>query len=168
MAQLSKDVYRGFKFSVEIDGFKRAAFQKVSGLKTAIEVVEYREGNMPDRMEKLPGMKTFDAVTFERGLSDDTDFLDWINEVSITPQAGGAGVPASSVASDLPDSISSRRNVVINLHDRTGGVVKAYTLIGAWCSEYSMGDFDATSQDVVLSTLVVQHHGIVETSFVQP
>ena len=38
-----------------------------------------------------------------------------------------------------------------------------YTLQKAFPSEYSIGDFDASSNDVVISTLVLQHHGIIET-----
>ena len=61
MANLIKDVYRGYKFSVTYEGFTRVSFQKVTGLKSSVEVVEYREGNMPDRMEKLAGMMTYDS-----------------------------------------------------------------------------------------------------------
>ena len=81
MANLTKDVYRGYKFAVQIAGFQRAAFQKVTGMKSSVEVVEYREGNMPDRMEKFAGMMTYDSVTLERGISNDDDFNTWMKSV---------------------------------------------------------------------------------------
>lgn len=164
MANLTRDIYRGFKFTVEMNGtgtkyFNRAAFQKVSGLKTTVEVVEYREGNNPDRAEKLIGMMSFDAVTFERGLSNDDDFNSWMKAVSADTLSGGEeGVPGSGLDADV------RRDLTVTLYNKAGAKVKQYILKGAWPSEYSIGDFDASSNDVVISTLTVQHHGIIETA----
>lgn len=166
MATLSRDVYRGYKFTVEIAGFQRAAFQKVTGLKSAVEVVDYREGNMPDRMEKLAGMTTYDTVTLERGISDDDDFNTWIKSVgnaSIEAAQDGAGVPQQSGVGVDVGAGSYRKDVVIKLYNKQGTAVKQYKLIGAFPSEYTVGDFDATSNDVVISSLVLQHHGFIES-----
>ena len=117
---LTKEVYRGYKFSVSINAgqgiLTRTAFQKVTGLKSSVEVIEYREGNMPDRMEKFAGMMPYDSVTLERGISNDDDFNTWIQ----------------------------------------------YELINAFTSEDTVRDFDATSNDIVISSLVLQHHGTFE------
>lgn len=169
MAVLSNDVYRGFKFSVTLSSpgnqfnLTRAAFQKVTGLKTSVEVVDYREGNMPDRSEKLPGMMSYDAVTLERGISVDDDFNKWMGLVcDATTNVAGAE-PPNNGSPDIGAS-SYRCDVTIKLHNKQGDVVKTYKLLGAWPSEYVIGDFDATSNDVVISTLTLQHHGLVETS----
>lgn len=169
MANLTKDVYRGYKFSVSVNGFDRMAFQKVTGLKTSVEVVEYREGNMPERMEKLAGMMTYDAVTLERGISYDSDFNNWMKTVcNVIDGANAEPVAASPTSLGDFGASSYRKNVVIKLHDKKGDVVKQYTLMNAWPSEYTVGDFDATSNDVVISSLVLQHHGIKEESFGNP
>ena len=163
MATLEKDIYRGFKFSVQINGFDRAAFQKVSGLKTSIEVVEYREGNMLDRMEKFSGMMTYDTITLERGVSFDDDFRKWMASVcDATTGAGTTGVPNGG-GPDFGEG-NYRKDVVINLHNKQGAIVKEYKIIGAFPSEYEIGDLDATSNDVLINTLVLQHHGITERS----
>lgn len=167
MATLSRDVYRGYKFTVEIAGFQRAAFQKVTGLKSAVEVVDYREGNMPDRMEKLAGMTTYDTVTLERGISNDDDFNAWIKTVgnaSIEASQSGDGVSQQPTVGVDVGAQSYRKNVVIKLYNKQGTVVKEYKLIDAFPSEYTVGDFDATSNDVVISSLVLQHHGFIETN----
>lgn len=167
MAKLTKDVYRGFKFSVtlsspgEVFNLSRGAFQKVSGLKSSVEVVEYREGNMADRMEKLAGMMSYDAVTLERGISYDDDFNKWMKLVCDTTTGGGATPPSSGSADIGTDSF--RCDVTIELYNKQGVAVKQYKLKDAWPSEYTIGDFDATSNDVVISSLVLQHHGIEET-----
>jgi phage tail-like protein len=163
MPLLTKDVYRGFKFEVTVGSrgfFARSAFQKVSGLKTSIEVVDYREGNMPDRMEKLAGMITYDTVTLERGISFDDDFVKWIKSVTdVVTQGESLG---SGTATDVGDA-SYRKDVTIKLYNKQGAMVKQWKLMGAWPSEYSIGDLDATSNDVLITTLVLQHHGIKET-----
>ena len=164
MASLNRDIYRGYKFTVSINtiqGQERSAFQKVTGMKASVEVVEYREGNMLDRMEKFAGMMSYDAVTLERGLSDDLDFQKWMKEVCDISSTVNVVPPGGS-----PDrgngSASYRKDVVITLHDKSGNAVKEYTLLKAFPSEYTMGDFDATSNDVVITSLVLQHHGIIE------
>lgn len=160
MANLVKDVYRGYKFSVQIGGFERAAFQKVTGMKSSVEVVEYREGNMPDRMEKFAGMMSYDAVTLERGISYDDDFNKWMKTVCDVLSAGDVNVTPGGAPDNGADSY--RKNVIITLYNKQGQSVKEYTLLKAFPSEYTVGDFDATSNDVVISSLVLQHHGIIE------
>ena len=161
---LNKDVYRGFKFNVTITSGNtnffqgRASFQKVSGIQSSVEVVEYREGNMADRMEKMAGMMSYASVTLERGLSDDDAFNTWMKTVCDVTNG-----PASSSGSDK----SYRCDVKIELLNKQGLAVKTYTLKDAWPSEYTVGDFDATSNDVVISTLVLQHHGIKEENITQ-
>lgn len=169
MARLTKDVYRGFKFAVQLIStndsikFSRAAFQKVTGMKSSVEVVEYREGNMPDRMEKLAGMMSYDSVTLERGISYDDDFNRWMKSVcDVSTSGGDALTPSASGGPDIGTG-SFRCDVKIDLYNKQGKVVKSYKLLDAWPSEYTIGDFDATSNDVVISSLVLQHHGIVET-----
>jgi phage tail-like protein len=160
---LNKDVYRGFKFNVTITSntnfFQgRASFQKVSGIQSSVEVVEYREGNMADRMEKMAGMMSYDSVTLERGLSDDDAFNTWMKTVCDVTN----GTPSSKGGDK-----SYRCDVKIELLNKQGLPVKTYTLKDAWPSEYTVGDFDATSNDVVISTLVLQHHGIKEENIGQ-
>ena len=166
MPLIEREIYRGFKFTVKMVGegasfFTQAGFQKVSGLKTSVEVVEYREGNNPDRMEKLIGMMSFDTVTLERGISKDDDFNTWMKAVASSALEGG---DANGVGGGTALDLEVRRDILISLHDKKGKVVKTYKLLQAFPSEYTVGDFDATSNDVVISSLVLQHHGIVETN----
>ena len=162
---LIKEVYRGYKFSVSINEgagvLDRTAFQKVTGLKSSVEVIEYREGNMPDRMEKFAGMMTYDSVTLERGISNDNDFNTWMKLVCDVTGATAAGGVAPGGAPDFGAG-KYRKNITISLHNKQGAVVKQYELLNAFPSEYTVGDFDATSNDIVISSLVLQHHGIIE------
>lgn len=160
---LTKEVYRGYKFSVTIGHFTKASFQKVTGLKSSVEVIEYREGNMPDRMEKFAGMMTYDSVTLERGISKDEDFNNWMKLVCDVNAATPAGGVAPGGAPDFGAG-KYRKDITISLHNKQGAVVKNYVLKNAFPSEYTIGDFDATSNDIVISSLVLQHHGIIESN----
>lgn len=146
------DPYRNFKFEVEIDGFARAGFSKVSGLKHTIEVTEYREGGENETPRKLPGQSKFDDVTLERGMSLDTDFVDWIQEVFNLDNREGE--QSNGVGDEF------RRTVVIFLKNKSGQRVVKWTIFKAFPSEDGSGDLDASSSDVLMSTLVLTNEGI--------
>lgn len=146
------DPFRNFKFIVEIDGFIRAGFNKISGLKRTVDVTEYREGADNDTKRKLPGQTKFDNVTFERGQSNDSDFIDWANEIFKLDSVDGQNPPADTF----------RKRVVIYLKDKAGTRVKKWTLKDAWPAEVADGDLDAGSSDVLPETLVLAHEGMTK------
>ncbi|MHA2429172.1 MAG: phage tail protein [Candidatus Hermodarchaeia archaeon] len=143
------DPYRNFKFEVEIDGFVRAGFSKVTGLKQTIEKVEYREGGDNETPRKLPGQSTFDDVVLERGLSIDSDFVDWIEQVfDLDRSEGNQG------------DENFRKKVVIYLKDKGGNRVKKWVIYRAWPSENADPDLDASGNDVAIETLTLANEGI--------
>src|SRR5205807_7114438 len=71
------DPYKNFKFRVKWDGKYVAGISKVSGLKRSSEVVEHREGGDPSTVHKSPGRTKYEAITLERGLTQDSEFHDW-------------------------------------------------------------------------------------------
>jgi phage tail-like protein len=64
------DPYRGYNFLVEIDGITQAGFQEVSGLDASTDAIEYREGNDPNHVRKLPGLNKYSAISLKRGITD--------------------------------------------------------------------------------------------------
>lgn len=147
-----RDPYRNFKFEVEIDGFTHAGFQKVTGLKQTTEVIDYREGGENETPKKLPGQTTFDAITLSRGKSDNTDFVDWAKELyNLDGRNGAQG-----------SNEGFRRQVVIYAKDKAGARIRKWTCSECWPSEYSTGDLDASANDVLIDTLVLQNEGVKE------
>ena len=53
------------------------AVSKMSSLKRTTEVVEHRSGGDPSTSHKSPGRQKYDAITLERGLTQDMNFHDW-------------------------------------------------------------------------------------------
>lgn len=68
-----------YNFIVEFDGMVSTAFTEVLGLCAFIDVVEHREGTMPDSSAiKLPGLSRFSNVTLKRGLTKgNNDLYNW-------------------------------------------------------------------------------------------
>ncbi len=140
------DPFRGFKYKVLIPGFASAGFSRVSGLNDETEVVEYREGIDGSTMRKLTGLTTYEDIVLEKGKSLNEDFQIWRNMVHEVETRG------------LPDS-GSRRNMTVQLLDRTGAVVKQWAVKNAWPTKLEHGDLDASSSDVLLETLTIAHEG---------
>jgi phage tail-like protein len=140
------DPYRDFNFKVTISGkkaFAKAGFQKVTGLKVKTDVIEYRDG--ADKQltpHKLAGLVKFDPVTFERGMSEDNDMIDWMYQ--------------QSKANDDGHKVT----ITISVLDRNGKVAKTWQLLEAWIADYETGDWDAQGSGISLDRMVIQHEGI--------
>jgi phage tail-like protein len=143
------DPYRNFKYEVESDGFIRAGFSKISGLKQTTESTDYREGGENETPRKLPGQTNFDDVTFERGMSQDTDFLDWANEIFDVDNVDGQ-----------QGDENFRKDITIWLKNKAGTRVKKWKMLRCWPKERSYGDLDAASNDVLIESLVIANEGL--------
>lgn len=144
------DPYKSFRFLVAITGkmnFAKCGFQKVTGLKMKTDVIEYREGGDDVTKIKTPGLVSFEPITCERGMSDDTDMFDWATK------------------SYLPNDASSRNDadcraqIGITLQDRDGVAKRRWDILSGWVSEYDTGDFDATGSHIMVEKMTIQHEG---------
>src|SRR5213082_2228745 len=75
------DPYKNFKFRVKWDNRYVAGISKVSALKRTTEVVEHRDGGDLSSSRKSPGRHKYDAITLERGVTQDREFELWANKV---------------------------------------------------------------------------------------
>ncbi len=147
------DPFQGFKFRVRIQGFDSAGFRSVSGLREETEIAEYREGNNPRTMIKVPGLTSFDNVVLEKGMSPNDDFVKWRQDI-ITIQTSGF---------TTSDGIQNfRRNVTIELFDKVGKAVKSWNLFDAWPTILEVETLDATSSDILIERLELAHEGLVQ------
>lgn len=144
-----RDPLRVYSFEVEIDGFVRAGFQKVSGLKATTEAIEYREGGMPTTPWKVPGMTTFDDITLERGMMLDTDFQDWHRTI----------FDVTRVDAGTPPEDGFRRNLTIFVKNKSGDRVKRITVFNAWPKEVNLADLDASANDILITSIILANEG---------
>ena len=147
---MANDPYRGYKFEVEIAGFNRAGFSKISGLKQTTEAIDYREGGDNETPRKIPGQTTFDDITLERGLSKDEDFIKWMSEIFDIDRVDG----------HQGDEETFRRDITIYLKNKAGRRVKRWKVSRAWPKERSYGDLDANGNDILIETLIVCNEGV--------
>jgi phage tail-like protein len=137
-----RDPYRNFRFRVEIDGIASAGFSEAVIGETVTEAIDYREGNEPTRVRKLPGLHKFANVTLKRGMTASMDLYNWHKQIL----DGDIG--------------SARRNVAIVVIDQSGMDAARFHIHDAWPVKYQAGDLIAKGNEVLIETLELANEGI--------
>jgi phage tail-like protein len=144
------DPYKNFKFRVRWEGRDVAGISKVGALKRTTEVVEHREGGDPSTSRRSPGRVKYEAITLERGVTHDLEFEQWANKV--WHYGNGLGQEVS-----LKDF---RRDILIDLYNEAGQVVKTYKVYRCWVSEFqTLPDLDANANAVAIETIKLENEG---------
>ncbi len=144
------DPYKNFKFRVRWDGRYVAGVSKVSALKRTTEVVEHREGGDPSSSRKSPGRSKFEAITLERGVTHDPEFLRWADKV----WSFGAGLGAESSLKDF------RKDILIEVYNEAGQLALAYKVYRCWVSDYqALPDLDANANAVAIEQIKLENEG---------
>jgi len=144
------DPYKDFKFRVKWDGRYVAGISKMSALRRTTEVVEHREGGDPSASHKSPGQTKYDAITLERGLTQDREFEAWANLVWKL----GAGLGSETSLANF------RKDVYIELYNEAGQPVLAYKVYRAWVSEYvALPALDAQANAVAIEHIKLENEG---------
>jgi phage tail-like protein len=144
------DPYKNFKFRIKWDNKYVAGVSRVSGLRRITEVIEHREGGDPSSSRRSPGRTTYDAITLERGVTHDTEFEAWANRVW---KLGAAGAEVSLK--------NFRKDVLIELYNEAGQLVKAFKVYRCWPSEYqALPDLSADDPSAVaIESLRLENEG---------
>jgi phage tail-like protein len=144
------DPYKNFKFRVKWDGKYVYGGSKLTGLKRTTEVVEHRSGGDPSTSHKSPGRTKYEAITLERGLTQDPAFHDW---------AGLAWNYGAALGSDL-SLADFRRDIYLELYNESGQIVTAYKIYRCWVSEYqAMSDLDANANAIAIEHIKIENEG---------
>jgi len=154
------DPYKNFKFRVKWDGKYVAAISRISALRRRTEVIEHREGGDPSSSHKSPGLTQFDAITLERGITQDREFEQWAGLVWNFGAGLGSEVSLKSF----------RKDIYLELYNEAGQLVIAYKIFRAWVSEYvALPDLDADSAEIAFESITVVHEGFErDASVVEP
>lgn len=144
------DPYKNFKFRVRWEGRYVAGVSAVSPLRRTTEVISYRTGSEPSVIRRAPGRTKFDPIILKRGVTHDPEFEEWANQVWRIGAGLGSEVSLASF----------RRDIVIELLNEAGQVVKAYLVYRCWPSEYqALPELDANAGEVAIETLTLEHEG---------
>ena len=156
MAQLSVkrqrlDPYKNFKFRLKWDGEYVAGMNKLTvGLTRTSEVVQHRQGGDPSTSRKSPGRTKYEAVTLEQGITHDTEFQSWANNV----WAFGGGLGSEISLKNF------RKDLILEFYNEAGQLTIAYRLHRCWVSEYlGMPDLDANANAVAIQHIKLENEG---------
>lgn len=139
---VANDPLQKFKFRVTIPGLPTGiGFTKVSGLNREIEVAEHNESGYGTTL-KLTGKEKFTEIVLERGSYANNDM---------------AKIYKESLGSN-----DFRRTVIIELLDKLGNVARKWTILEAWVSKIEDTDLDASSSDVAIEKMTIQHEGFLD------
>lgn len=135
------DPFRGFNFSVQIDGIARGAFSEVSGLTAEGDAVDYREGtDMQHNVRKLVGLRKYTNITFKRGYTQDGSLWAWY----------------ANIMNGLPD----RRNVTIVLMNEARQEVMRWHAENAWINKIEGPSLKASGNEVAMESMELVHEGL--------
>lgn len=144
------DPYKNFKFRLKWDGNYVLGCSKLSGLKRSTEVVEHREGGDPSTAHKSPGRTKYEALTLERGVTQDMAFHDWAGRVWNFGASLGSEVSLQNF----------RKNIYLEFYNEAGQLVIAYKIYRCWVSEYqALPDLDANANAVAIEHIKIEHEG---------
>lgn len=132
-----------FRFEVQARG-ANLGFSKVSGLREESEVIEYREGTDPIQVRKIPGLRTFPALVFERGIGPGRELIAWRD--------------------DVIGCREFRETVTVTIKNCDGTTARVLTFEKAWPSALEMSDLDASASEVAIEMLELAHEGRIGIS----
>jgi phage tail-like protein len=111
---------------VKWDGAYVAGITRVSGLGRTVQAVEYREGGDATAVRRVPGAVSYEAITIERGITHDTAFEDWADQVKQPAAGAGAGGGPGGYT----------KNIRIEVLTEAGQPVIAFDVYRCWPSVY--------------------------------
>jgi phage tail-like protein len=118
------DPYKNFKFRL-LDGDRLYFGSKSTGLFPLPEVVKHRAGDDPSTSVKSPGRNKYDAITLDRGVTQDLSFSDWASQVWDFGSTLGSETSAANF----------RKNIYLEFYNEAGELVVSYRMSGRWVSE---------------------------------
>jgi phage tail-like protein len=150
-----EDPYRNFKFRLKWGSEYIALLSKMSAIKRTTEVVEWREagggGVNRSAIRKLPGRSKMEPITLEQGLSHDTEFITWAEQVNNPIGDGNGAQPGVSLA-------TYRKDVTIEVLNLQGNPALRFILKRAWPSEFqALPEMDANANAVAIQMLKLEY-----------
>jgi phage tail-like protein len=127
------------RFKVELPGVDIGRFRECSGLAAEIEVKEYAEGGVNDRMHKLPTRMKYPNLVLKRGITFEDGLLQWLWRTQHEAQLV---------------------NVTVSLVGPDGKAVRSWAFAEAYPVKWTGPTLNASSTQVATETLEIVHAGL--------
>jgi phage tail-like protein len=144
------DPYKAYRFLIYFGKSTTpvAAVSKLTAFKRSSDVIEYKEGGNAIILKGLGRMK-YEAITAERGVTQDKDFATWADYAQVLDQ----GDPSTSLA-------NLRKEVRIVLLNEAAQPVLRYLVHRCWVSEYqALPDLDAGGNAIAIEHIKMENEG---------
>jgi phage tail-like protein len=140
------DPLRNFRYKLSIDSINIASFSEVAIADTTTDAIEYREGDEPTHVRKMPGLNKYGNITLKKGITSSLELYNWHNQV---------------LTNQIRDV---RRKVQIDVWGEDDDQPKAtFVVREAWPIKYDPSDLNAKGNEVLIETLELANEGIERT-----
>jgi phage tail-like protein len=127
------------RFTVSLPGREVGRFRECTGLAAEIEVKDYNEGGVNDRVHKLPTRMKYPNLVLKRGVTYEDALLRWLWQTQRKTE---------------------RINVTVSLMGPDGKAVRSWVFAEAFPIKWSGPNLNATSNQVATETLEIVHAGL--------
>ena len=139
-----KDPFRNSRFIVEVDGVSQAGFREATIPDTSSEPIEYREGNEPPTVRKIPGLIKYGNISLKWGITDSLDMYNWYKDAILDNNFNGA-----------------RKNISVLLLDEKGEEVNRWNFTNCWPTKYNAPDTNATANEIAIEEREIVTEGMI-------
>jgi len=137
-------------------------FSTISGLAIQTQNITYREGGFNTTVHQIPGMTTFQPITFTRGTIFGNDqAISWMRGLFAASAGtglnpGGSGSTGSGFRVNIAIYVNNHPNTDV-ANDYPQMVFNVYN---AWITSLSYSDLDATNGALMFETMQLVHEGL--------
>lgn len=131
----------GFHFRVDFgESDDDSRFQEVGGLTADIGTEEYVEGGLNIFSHKLPTGVKYGNLTLKRGVFLDSKVTEWCRKA-------------------IEQFVFEPRDITVHLLDEEHQPLSSWIFSRVWPVKWSVSEFKATDNSVVIETLELAHSG---------
>jgi phage tail-like protein len=171
------DAYEKFRFTVSWSDstsdaagsaeapLTRAGFHDIDMPQRNTTIGEYREGLDGDFVQLFEGLNRFANIAMHRGVTQSEDFYNWAKDCH-NPEIhqGQVTLVANQSTSLAAGELLIRKDLTVELFDRSGTIVKAWKLLNCIVVDFKPGDrLDAAEDSAkLMEELTVRPEDVLE------
>jgi phage tail-like protein len=121
------------------------AFQEITGLGAALDVLAYAEGGRNDSVHQLPVRHSWNRLTLKRGVVRDAGLWSWY-------------------VAGLADSLGARRDGAVILLGPDGTPAMSWAFRAGLAAKWTGPDLNAEQNGVAVESLEIAHEGLTKAS----
>lgn len=152
----------------EIKGFS-GGFTNVTGLGINTQSIAYREGGFNTTIHQIPGMTTFNPITFSRGvIYKNAQAIDWMRILFAAAAGDGYNLSGNKdfrcdIKLFVLDHPNATNTAAAGANQSVSGTQVSkfgFYIHNAWISTLNYSDLDAGGNNIFVETMGIVHEGL--------